>query len=99
MRPPPRLKYQKAVGITLRRARSEASHWRKKRPKKSAWPKKPMAIRSWRRWARQLLHGGDGDPAPLQPPDSEEIGDAAPEAVADPVLALAEAAGAVVHRQ
>jgi hypothetical protein len=38
------LRYQKERGMTLAFCRSEAIHWTKNRPKKSAWPKKPIRI-------------------------------------------------------
>ena len=39
--PPASEKYQKAVGITDLRARSDMIHWIRKRIEKSAWPRKP----------------------------------------------------------
>ena len=41
MAPPAMLKYQKAMGTTLRRRRSLASHWMRKRMPNIACPTKP----------------------------------------------------------
>src|SRR3569623_362565 len=54
--PPPRLQYQKPIGITLRRERSLCHHWTMKRAANIACPPKPTPSHSFSEIIERILH-------------------------------------------
>src|SRR5258705_1196232 len=82
--PPRRLRYQTILGMTTRRARSEAIHWTKKREPNVSCPRKPIAYHAATDEKRLFI----GHPPNLvtqhprlEPADSEEIANPSEEAV------------------
>src|SRR5262245_33327984 len=90
--PPIRLRYQKAIGKTLRPAFSLASHCTRKREKNKAWPAKPIPIHT-------IVGVMELDPPSCKPHHARQVDHAGPQPIVDPVLGLAALPRAMVDRQ
>src|SRR5262245_17648159 len=94
--PPASDSHQNARGTTLFFLSSDATHWMRKRPVKSAWPRSPTSSQPVGTLSRVTADHLVPQPPFLHPADGQEIGGGAEDAVPDAVLADAAAPRPVV---
>src|SRR5512138_3094654 len=91
------LRYQNSIGTTLSRARSLRHHWMRNRKANSAWPRKPRASQS-ASGCIGFLHDGRAKRSAPEPQHAGEVEDADPKPVEHPIMRVAVATLAMIHR-